>query len=298
MHSHLFFMLLSPRAPFSHFTPSLTCAICLPLPTFSHILYTFIFSYLYISSVPTFSLLCVNHFRQNNIFFSPFHCFCLRLGAPKSLRTGLLWCGVVAQPAWQLHNRIVMCWVADFLEQRVWNPVNCRHHTPVYASLWRLELLSSPPQQTDSTEQLRCDRLLFCSILNHLCFTDGWIELVMFLCTPYELCYPLRLFFKVFSRGRLGRLGLLWARKSPYCQRHCVSAWPVSLCLVCVRGGRFLCCILGEAGSPLWMGARSQSHRAVCCWRMHRLGLCVVKEQHGCDLGAQQGSTPLDLFCQ
>lgn len=34
------------------------------------------------------------------------------------------------------------------------------------------------------------------------------------------------------------------------------------LCVCCVRGGCCLCCILGEAGSPLWMGARSQSHTA------------------------------------
>lgn len=150
------------------------------------------FSYLYISSVPTFSLLCGNHFRQNNICFCLFHCFYLRLGAPKSLRTGLLWCGWSPSPP---DSYTTGLWCADFLERRVWNPVNCWHHTPVYASLWRLELLSLPPQQTDSSEQLWCDRLLFCSILNHLCFTDGWIKLVMFLCTPYELCSPLMLFF-------------------------------------------------------------------------------------------------------
>lgn len=39
----LFLMLLSPRAPSSHFTLSLTCAICLSLPTFSHIFYTSLF---------------------------------------------------------------------------------------------------------------------------------------------------------------------------------------------------------------------------------------------------------------
>lgn len=62
----------------------------------------------------------------------------------------------------------------------------------------------------------------------------------------------------------------------------------------CVREASFvLCSILRDAGSPLWMGARSQSHTAwacFCCRRMHRPGLCMVKEQHGCRLCAQRGS--------
>lgn len=71
------------------------------------------------------------------------------------------------------------------------------------------------------------------------------------------------------------------------------------LCLWCVREGCFLCCILGEAGSPLWMGARSQSHTEGCLLlRDAQAGVCMVKKQHGCDLSAQQGVTPRDLSCQ
>lgn len=50
--------------------------------------------------------------------------------------------------------------------------------------------------------------------------------------------------------GRFGRLGLVRAMKS------------LCVCVLCVRGRDFLCCLLGEAGSPSWMGARSQSHTA------------------------------------
>lgn len=180
-------------------------------------------------------------------------------------------------------------------EQR--SPVNCRHHTPVYASLWRLGLLSSlPSRQTDSTKQLRCDGSYSPAFWSHLCFTDGWIELVMFLCAPYELCFP----HSVSSLSKEGQAFCVYCktRRSLYTVSSvsALSAWLLFLSVLWEREVQFsVCCILGEPGSPLWMGASNILQ-----------GLFVVVQAGGLSgqgatwLRSQcsAGSMPRDLFCQ
>lgn len=66
--THTFFLCCCLPKPLSHISFCLSPAQFVSL--FSHIFYTFIFLYFYISSVYTFPLLCVNHFRQSYIFMS------------------------------------------------------------------------------------------------------------------------------------------------------------------------------------------------------------------------------------
>lgn len=104
-------------------------------PTFTHIFYTVIFFFLYLSSDSTISLLCVSHFRPNNIFFCLFHCHHLRHGAPKSLRTGLLCRGLSPSPP-DGYTTGLRCdesgWL--FSERSVRNRVNCCHRASLLAS--------------------------------------------------------------------------------------------------------------------------------------------------------------------
>lgn len=92
-------MLLSPRAPLSHFTLVSHLHNLSSSSPPSHIFSILSFFYfLYLSSDSTISLLCVSHFKPNNMFFCLFHCHHLRHGAPKSLRTGLLCRGLSPSP--------------------------------------------------------------------------------------------------------------------------------------------------------------------------------------------------------
>lgn len=173
-------MLLSPRAPLSHFTLVSHLHNLSSSSPPSHIfsILSFFF-FLYLSSDSTISLLCVSHFRPNNIFFCLFHCHRLRHGAPKSLRTGLLCRGLSPSPP-DGYTTGLRCdeWLTFFRAECA-EPSQLLSPRESSRFLWRLELVYSAHRQ--HWEQLQCDQLLFRSLFwNRLCFTDGWIELVMF----------------------------------------------------------------------------------------------------------------------
>lgn len=173
-------MLLSPRAPLSHFTLVSHLHNLSSSSPPSHIfsILSFFF-FLYLSSDSTISLLCVSHFRPNNIFFCLFHCHRLRHGAPKSLRTGLLCRGLSPSPP-DGYTTGLRCdeWLTFFRAECA-EPSQLLSPRESSRFLWRLELVFSAHRQ--HWEQLQCDQLLFRSLFwNRLCFTDGWIELVIF----------------------------------------------------------------------------------------------------------------------
>lgn len=173
-------MLLSPRAPLSHFTLVSHLHNLSSSSPPSHIfsILSFFF-FLYLSSDSTISPLCVSHFRPNNIFFCLFHCHRLRHGAPKSLRTGLLCRGLSPSPP-DGYTTGLRCdeWLTFFRAECA-EPSQLLSPRESSRFLWRLELVYSAHRQ--HWEQLQCDQLLFRSLFwNRLCFTDGWIELVMF----------------------------------------------------------------------------------------------------------------------
>lgn len=115
-------------------------------PTFTHIFYTVIFV-LYLSSDSTISLLCVSHFRPNNIFFCLFHCHHLRHGAPKSLRTGLLCRGLSPSPP-DGYTTGLRCdeWLTFFRAECA-EPSQLLSPRESSRFLWRLELVYSAHRQ-------------------------------------------------------------------------------------------------------------------------------------------------------
>lgn len=170
MHSHLFFCCCVPQ-PLSHISLRLSPAQ-----------FVFLFSPSHIFSIPLFFIpphqLCfysplwfVNHFIQNNILFCLFHLIYLHLRAPKSLRTGLLSCTWSPSP---------------FFEQRV---LCICFLTEIRTALARLLSRQAAPSSCDAISSYHA------AFWNHLCFTNGWIELVILFYTPYEPCFLFILFF-------------------------------------------------------------------------------------------------------
>lgn len=102
-------------------------------------------------------------------------------------------------------------------------------------------------------------------------------ELVISLYSPYEPYFLFSLFF--LKQG--------WATWA-YCKPgknsiDTVCLFDPCLCLCFVRGGSSLSCILREAGSPLWLEARSHSHTArlfvvegcTSCWPVGQGATCL-----------------------
>lgn len=104
----------------------------------------------------------------------------------------------------------------------------------------------------------------------------------------------------VFRREKVRWYGFTLSLQKPLLsQTLFVYLTFVSVCGVC-RGAQL--CVLHPWRGRVTSLDESQDSvtycRALACWRMHRLGVCMVKEQHGCDLSAQQGIAPQDHRCQ
>ena len=129
---------------------------------------------------------------------------------------------VVAQPAWWLHNTTVMCWVADFFRAEGVEPSQVL--TPFACSCFLVEIRAH--LLSTQTAQSSWDVIVAYSAAfwNHLCFTDGWIELVMFFCVRHSV------FFLSVQRRKVRPLGFTLRQKS-YAVRDTVCLLDPFLCL-------------------------------------------------------------------